>query len=236
MPRDLFGDVIDPSIKVGTRKWYSVPLSFIAHTTVIGALIVAPLVATGALPMPSTGPMIVQLATPPLPQPPPAPRPAHRPPSRVPNLQAAPISAPDSIVPESTFDDTFETLPSADIGVVGGSEVELPAIVPPPVVAPRPTEERVRVGGTVRAPERLSYVAPQYPAIALAARVHGLVIIEAVIDTRGQVQDARVLRSDSPLLNDAALSAVRQWVYSPTLLNGVPVSVIMTVTVQFHMR
>ncbi|MND07525.1 Gram-negative bacterial tonB protein [compost metagenome] len=62
--------------------------------------------------------------------------------------------------------------------------------------------------------------------------MQGVVIIEATISTTGTVTDVRVLRS-IPLLDQAAIDAVRQWQYSPTLLNGVPVPVIMTVTVQF---
>ena len=76
---------------------------------------------------------------------------------------------------------------------------------------------------------------PVYPPIAQSARVQGVVIIEATIGPDGVVKDARVLRS-IPLLDQAALDAVRQWVFTPTLLNGVPVPVIMTVTVQFTLQ
>jgi protein TonB len=77
-------------------------------------------------------------------------------------------------------------------------------------------------------------VSPVYPSIAQSARVQGVVIIEATIGPDGLVQNARVLRS-IPLLDDAALSAVRQWEFTPTLLNGSPVPVIMTVTVNFQL-
>ena len=60
-------------------------------------------------------------------------------------------------------------------------------------------------------------------------------ILEATIGPDGRVQDVKVLRS-IPLLDQAALDAVRQWVFTPTLLNGVPVPVIMTVTVQFTLQ
>ncbi len=60
-----------------------------------------------------------------------------------------------------------------------------------------------------------------------------MVVIEATIDPSGRVADARILRS-IPLLDQAALDAVRQWEYTPTLLNGVAVPVTMTVTVQFR--
>ena len=74
-----------------------------------------------------------------------------------------------------------------------------------------------------------------HAAIAQSARVQGIVIIEATIGPSGAVQDAKVLRS-IPLLDQAALDAVRQWQFTPTLLNGVPVPVIMTVTVQFTLQ
>jgi periplasmic protein TonB len=74
-----------------------------------------------------------------------------------------------------------------------------------------------------------------YPSIAQSARVQGVVIVEATIGPDGKVSDARVLRS-IPLLDQAALDAVRQWVFTPTLLNGVPVPVIMTVTVNFTLQ
>ena len=65
--------------------------------------------------------------------------------------------------------------------------------------------------------------------------MQGVVIIEARIEADGTVGDARVLRS-IPMLDDAAVGAVRQWEFTPTLMNGVPVPVIMTVTVNFTLQ
>ncbi|MEX2271553.1 MAG: energy transducer TonB [Vicinamibacterales bacterium] len=93
----------------------------------------------------------------------------------------------------------------------------------------------VRVGGTIKTPTRIVDVKPVYPQVAQSARVQGMVILEALIDEFGAVADAKVLRGQ-PLLNEAAIEAVRQWRYSPTLLNGVPVPVIMTVTVTFTLQ
>jgi TonB family protein len=93
----------------------------------------------------------------------------------------------------------------------------------------------VRVGGNITAPTKIRDVKPQYPAEAQASRVQGVVIIEAVIGEDGRIANARVLRA-VPLLDAAALDAVRQWEYTPTLLNGVPVGVIMTVTVNFAVQ
>jgi len=90
----------------------------------------------------------------------------------------------------------------------------------------------IRVGGQVRPPIRIKEVAPVYPAIAQSARVKGDVVIEMTIDDEGKVADARVVKS-VPLLDQAALDAVRQWEYQPSLLNGVPTAVVTTVTIKF---
>jgi protein TonB len=90
----------------------------------------------------------------------------------------------------------------------------------------------VRVGGQIRPPIKIKDVAPVYPAIARSARVTGAVTVEATIGEDGKVADARVVKS-VPLLDQAALDAVRQWEYRPTLLNGVPVPVVVTVVINF---
>lgn len=93
----------------------------------------------------------------------------------------------------------------------------------------------IRVGGSVKEPKRIVDVAPVTPEIARQANVSGLVILEVIIDKEGAVESAKVLRS-IPLLDEAALAAVKQWRYEPTHLNGMPVPVIMTVTVNFTPR
>jgi protein TonB len=106
-------------------------------------------------------------------------------------------------------------------GVVGG-------LRPPPVGGLQP----VRVGGQIKPPTQTKKVQPVYPPEALAAKVSGVVILEAVIGLDGKVVNATVLRS-VPLLDQAAIDAVTQWEYAPTLLNDAPVPIIMTVTVTF---
>jgi protein TonB len=80
----------------------------------------------------------------------------------------------------------------------------------------------------------VSRVEPVYPPAAKAANIQGVVILELVIGTDGTVIEGRVLRSIA-LLDQAALDAVVQWRYEPTLLNGAPVEVIATVTVNFSL-
>ncbi|HVL68714.1 MAG TPA: M56 family metallopeptidase [Vicinamibacterales bacterium] len=93
----------------------------------------------------------------------------------------------------------------------------------------------VRVGGTVKTPVKIRDVRPLYPPEARAANVQGMVILEALIGVDGSVEQARVLRS-IPLLDDAAVDAVMQWRFTPTVMDGQAVPVIMTVTVNFTMQ
>jgi TonB family protein len=92
----------------------------------------------------------------------------------------------------------------------------------------------VRVGGAVRAPKQVSRVSPEYPAAALSSRVQGVVLLEATIGIDGKISDVRVTRS-IPMLDSAAADAVRQWVYEPTVVNGVRVPVIISVAVEFKL-
>jgi TonB family protein len=103
------------------------------------------------------------------------------------------------------------------------------------VARAKATVKPARVGGSIKAPTKIKDVTPVYPAMARTARVAGRGIVEAVIGADGKVVDAKVLRS-IPMLDQAALDAVRQWEYRPTLLNGVPVPVVMTVTVNFTLQ
>jgi len=90
----------------------------------------------------------------------------------------------------------------------------------------------LRVGGVIAPPTKIVNVAPIYPQEAQDAKVQGVVVIETVIDEAGAVKEAWILKS-VPLLDEPALEAVRQWRYQPTLMNGVPRPVRMTVTVNF---
>ena len=93
----------------------------------------------------------------------------------------------------------------------------------------------VEVGGSLKPPVKIKDVRPVYPADAVAARIEGIVLIEATINPAGTVADMKILRS-VPMLDQAALDAVRQWVYEPTILGDRAVSVIMTVTLNFALQ
>jgi protein TonB len=112
-------------------------------------------------------------------------------------------------------------------GVVGG----LVQPEPEPEVRPRP---RVRAGIDVKEPRKVKNVAPAYPEVAARGKIEGVVLLEVTIRPDGRVGEISVLRG-IPLLDAAAVAAARQWVFAPTLLDGVPVSVTMTVPVRFSL-
>ena len=89
--------------------------------------------------------------------------------------------------------------------------------------------------GGAPGPRKIKHVSPVYPAAAREAKVSGIVILEADIGADGRVLDARVLRS-IPELDEAALEAVKQWEFTPTVVNGVPSPFRMTLTIQFALQ
>ena len=92
--------------------------------------------------------------------------------------------------------------------------------------------EAVRVGAQIKTPTKVKDVRPVYPAIAQAAKVQGVVVIEATVGPDGKVVDTRVVKS-VPMLDQAAIDAVQQWEYTPPIVKGKPGSVVMTITVNF---
>ncbi len=151
----------------------------------------------------------------PPPQPPPPPSPRRR--------NSSPSSTPSAP-------------PPAPAKAVQPQAAEQPAPIPEPIPAPSQGPPKpVRVGGSIKEPRKLKDTQPVYPAIAKQARVQGIVILECTIDHRGKVSKVKILRG-IPLLDQAAIDAVEQWEYEPTLLNGVPATLVMTVTVNFSLK
>lgn len=236
MARDLFGDITRPFHGAGARSRFTVPLSIAAHTAAVVAAVVVPLLATDALPDLRSR-VEYSAITPVVPPEPPRPRIVPPPDAATANPDLAPTEAPDRISEEPAWQrEAFDSLGHGRdivVGIEGGIDTLAPP--PPPPPAPDPQTRAVRPGGQIRQPAKIHDVAPLYPAIAQAARVSGIVIIQATIGVDGEVVEATVLRS-VPLLDQAALAAVRQWRYTPTRLNGEPVAVVMTVTVNFELR
>jgi periplasmic protein TonB len=232
MPGIMFQDVVSPRSR-SNRKWYTLPLSFVVHTVVLAVLIVVPLIATtDLLPTPRA---LLQFVTPFVPVVPSPPVLRSAPSSAAQGTAAAPVVAPATIGVESGVIFEPGDVATSGIETIAGTIAvgQITVDAPPPVAAAR--SGPIEVGGNIKAPTRTRFMPPQYPDIARSARVEGVVIIEAIIGSDGKVEQARVLRS-KPLLDEAALAAVRAWEYTPTLLNDRPVPVIMTVTVQFSLR
>jgi TonB family protein len=121
-------------------------------------------------------------------------------------------------------------------GSLGGIARGLLGGAPPPPPPPRSKKvEPVRVGGQVQESKIIRRVPPIYPELARRAGVEAVVILEVIVDEEGNVTNVRVLRSH-PLLEQAAIDAVKQWKYSPTLVNGEPVPVVATVMVEFKLN
>jgi len=156
------------------------------------------------------------------------------------NLETDPVQQKTTLAEADALRNRALALNKAKTGVSGGvnmissSGVAVPAPPPPPPPPSGPGQAPLRVGGNIRPPTKIRHVPPVYPAVAQEAKISGIVIIEATIGADGRVADARVLKS-IPELDQAAVDAVRQWQFEQTLLNGIPVPVIMTVTVNFSL-
>jgi protein TonB len=233
MPADLFRPNV---VATPSRRRVSVlPVSIALHALAIAAFLIAPLLADVELPPPNQRLALPYIAVLPI-APPVAVRrksESTRPPSNT--LAAAPLVAPDQIPPERDFGTTSSVVPGADMRLIDGVDPGVIAGPPPPPPPPPPVVEPVRVGGRIQAPRKIKSVPPVYPTIAQSSRVQGTVILEALIGLDGRVEQVRVLKPVL-LLTDAAVTAVRQWEFTPTTLNGQPVQVVMTVTVDFKLQ
>jgi len=231
------------------RSSVPVLISTAVHVAVVGVVLAIPILYVSAeLPqLPDMVAFVVSTA-PSLPPPPPPPAATTSKPKvivPVPRTspRAAPVEAPREIVDEMPVDTGVAEgvpggveggVPGGVVGgVVGGLISELPQ--PPPPPAPPPVARApVRIGGELKAPALVERVEPEYPPLAVRAQVQGVIILEAVVDQHGRVEEVRVLRS-IPLLDKAAITAVRQWRYSPLLLNGTPERFVLTVTISFSL-
>jgi periplasmic protein TonB len=238
MPHELFGDVLVRPRSTRSHRSSIVVLSVVAHGVAIVALLIVPLLATDTLPIPQRA-LDLFIGSEIVPVVPPPPQRQHT------NTQTnqpaaiaapgAPTTAPNGVAPETGAETLGETIGSGGLPIGAVEGIDSGGIGVVDVPPPPPPQGPVRIHQGIRAPLKVVDIAPVYPAVARAARIEGVVIIEATIDARGNVEAARVLRPQ-PMLDQAALDAVKQWKFTPTLLNGVPVPVIMTVTVNFTLQ
>jgi protein TonB len=241
-----------------TKRLWSTCLGLSGEALLLACAALAPLVSPQALPHSRA---IMAWLLPMAPPPPPAagnaakPRPARPPVGR---LQTVPgrLTAPTTIPPKPAVivDEPLETsgygVPGGIVGgdrsgVPGGMLPSIPALAPTPAPAveaaparakPVPVApKQVMAGGTVKMARLIHRVEPQYPPLARQMRVSGTVELTGIIATDGRIRELKLL-SGSPLLARAALEAVRQWVYEPTLLDGEPVELVATISVIFRLN
>jgi len=228
------------------KKTGALAASLTAQTLLVGVLIAIPLIYSDRLPE-------VRLFVPlslPLPPPPPAPQRAQATASSSSrnSFSTARIYTPRRIADLSQIPDVglVEAPPSfgsgTENGVPGGIGVPgaISQILAPPIPQPKPRvtdaptipAKPIAIGGDVQAAKLVKKVIPAYPPLARQARVSGTVQLIGVIAKDGTIQQLQVV-SGHPLLVKAALDAVRQWIYRPTLLNGQAVEVIAPIDVIF---
>ena len=262
--REWFGDRVFVEPQDGHRRsGYS--LSLVVHLCGSAALLaflatraVQPIVVrTEGLAMPAFVSQVPTMPIPVLPasravDPRPASTPAVRPPAAAAPAPAevdgpaAPIEAPSGVTPETGLENRIA-------GVVGGVAEGIAGVaggVTEGIVggvaggtgtgssasgSSGPILVRAGTGG-MRLPRKIKDVKPLYPAGALPMRAQGVVLIEATIGADGRVLETRLLHSVNALLDEAALDAVRQWLYEPTVLNGMPVAVVITVVVNYALQ
>lgn len=232
------------------RTFWDVLVSVLGHSIVVALLILLPLYFTSAIDIHQFQNTFLVAPPPPAPPPPP-PAVIHSAP-RVPKsfFQQDKLIAP-TVIPKHVAQIKDEAPPETMSGVAGGVIGGVPGgqlggvlggilggtgTMAPPPPPPKPVAHQgpYRVGGRVQAPKLIEQVQPEYPPLAKQARIQGNVVIDSVIDQQGHVTQMKAV-SGSPLLVRAAMRAVAQWRYQPTLLNGEPVAVDMLVTVHFDL-
>jgi periplasmic protein TonB len=239
----MFEDsLIESGGKLRTARGKTSTIAFIVQIIIIGVMILIPLMFTEALPKAMT---MTFLAAPPPPPPPPPPPAAVKIVKQVEtDIVNNQLRTPTKIPKKVEMIKEEDTPPPQMAGVVGGVPGGVPGgqmngviggiISSTPTAIPRvATPQRVRVSAGVTQGLKVKNVNPVYPQMAKIARVQGPVVLAAVIGKDGTIQNLHVLSTASPLLNQAAIDAVKEWRYRPYILNGEPVEVDTQITVNF---
>jgi periplasmic protein TonB len=224
-------------IRTRSRRW--MVAAFVANGSILLTLILLPLIYPEALPM--MGMRYLMEAPPPPATPPPPARPPER------NFHGTPEIKGTQIVVPTTIPSTIKIVnrpeqapPGVDIpgleaenSVPGGVGDVFRGSSAAPIVKQSP-QGPAQVSSGVMAGQLIYKVTPQYPAIALAARVEGTVVLQAMISKSGTIENLRIL-SGPAMLQQTAIDAVKQWRYRPYLLDGRPVEVETSVNVVFSL-
>ena len=236
-----------------TNKSWTVLVSFAGQIVLIGIAVILPLIYTEVLPSAALQSFLVA---------PPPPPPAAAPPVKVVKViprqfDAGKLMAPKSVPKEiAVIKEDELPPPSSGVGgvvggmtggvaggqvggVLGGIISAVPSAAPPPPppppVAKKETLTRIKVGGNVQSAMILRKTPPIYPQLAKSARVSGVVHLAAIIAKDGTIQELHSLGGPA-LLIQAAMDAVKTWIYKPTMLNGEPVQVETTIDVNFTLN
>jgi len=244
----MFEDMVLSGKMKPTNKRWTVVLSMVGECLFVGIIILIPLIYTEALPKTMMATMLTAPPPPPPPPPPPAAVQVVRVRPQVHLMDAGKLLAP-KVIPKEIKVIKEEAEPDPGVvgavggvpggvaggsmgGVLGGVIGGIGTAPPPP--KPRPTGP-IRVGGNVQAARIINRIQPVYPPLARQTRISGTVRLHAIISKDGTIKELEVV-SGHPLLQQAALDAVRQWRYQPTLLNGEPVEVDTTIDVIFSLN
>ena len=226
-------------------------VAVVGHIVVVTLLVGIPLLrVTDVLPDAPT--VLAFVVAPPAPPPPPlkaaAGKAVAQPEPKPTGPAAAPLEPPGALAPEPAQPGPLVDAKGVEGGVeggiaggmLGGIVGGLVAVAPPPPPLPLPVPaappQPVRIGGQLAAPGLLYRVEPVYPEIAASTHAGGMVILEALVGTDGCVESVKVLRSASKLLSGPSADALKQWKYSPLLLNGIPTPFVLTVTFNFSVK
>jgi protein TonB len=241
-----------------TNKSWTVMVSFAGQIILITVAVILPLIYTEVLPSTTLQSFLVAPPPPPPPPPPPAAAPAVKVVKVIPRqFDAGRLMAPKSVPREiATIREDELPPPSSGVGgvvggvaggvgggavggvlggIIGGIPTAAPPPPPPPPVKKDAAPIRIKVGGNVQGAMILKKTPPLYPQLAKSARVSGVVHLAAIISKEGTIQELHSLGGPA-LLIQAAMDAVKQWVYRPTMLNGEPVQVETTIDVNFTLN
>jgi len=244
----LEDSVFESARRRASRNPLTMAYSVLLHVAAMGVLILVSLLQMQAVPIPQLDtllrpPHFVKTEEIPVITDMPAPRgltpsaDAIIAPTVIPSEIARIVEAPAAVSLDVPQSGRGASIQSIFTEALNKPEATLP--LPPKPAEPEPAvipnDQPIRISEGIQQGNVIRRIVPSYPPLALQARVQGVVVLEAVINKEGTIDSLRVV-SGHPLLTRAAIEAVQQWTYRPTLLNGEPVAVVTTITVNFSFR
>jgi protein TonB len=233
-----------------SKKWLFFPLSLILHIVLIGAVIVVPLMSgddgEGLPPIKVIDTFLVTPQPPPPPAPPKGGKARKRGTGQVKKKENKSRTADTGrivepvVIPSEIEDEDFSMFARDDRGsgypYVPGAPDDVDENFPGIAILGDGEPQREGISEIqIQMPKLIKRVEPLYPKMARDVQIQGDVVIEAFTDIYGKVVKTRVIRGN-PLLKQAAVDAIRQWVYEPYILNGIPKPVTFTVTIKFRLK